>query len=532
MCEVRVAPSGPDTYRSEYPLQNSGGVCPRGSSLAELLSCRGRIVEPARRVSDRWVPVDLQSACREIIRSAAGKAVTILLDGNVAVEQLTAAAAWCRAWDGASLCLVGAPAEEQMLLGFEGSGAKYLDNDGLSDCDGFVVIGDAFSANPTCASAVFDRRAGEPATPLVVIDAAAGKASKFATHLVALEPGTELGALSAVIRAAGADADVPAAVLAGDDTSVTPSAKVAGAAIAKCRKLGILIAAEYGRCNAWRQIGFLAGRLAEARGGGIAPQTHGANALAAVRLARKLGAVSLASALSSDDTVRVAVGCDVLGMLGLQEPAIPAVAAALPNVTSESAQVVLPVAMAGEIGGTYLSAGARKLRVAPLLPAPAGVPEPAEVVAELARAAGASAPVGAAEALAGEPLGPAEPSAAPAWSDPAPLVLLLGRQAMHAGCGELTAGGSWQAVVQPEAELRISPPDAQAAGIDNLAFVTVRAGANAVRARVRFAPELARGVIVLPEGLPSTRRLVPSSIDPDNDTITATPVAAEVIAGE
>jgi len=531
-CEVQVAPKGPDTWRSEYPLENAGGVCPRGSSLAELLSCRSRILEPARRVSGRWVPCDFQSACREVIRSAAGKGVTILLDGNVAVEQLTAAAAWCMAWDAASLCLVGEPSEEQLLLGLEGSGAKYLDNDGLSTCDGFVVVGDAFSANPTCASAVFDRRASEPATPLVAIDPAAGKVSKFATHRIDTLPGMELATLAALIRAAGAEADVPTTAFCRDEISVAPSAKAAGTAIADCSRLGVLIVAEYGRCNAWRQIGFLAGRLAEARGGGTAPQTNGANALAAVRLARKLGGISLASALSADDTVRVAVGCDVLGMLGLQQPVIAAAAAGLSNVTTDSAQVVLPVAMPGEIGGTYLSAGARTLNVEPALSAPAGVCGPAQVVAELARAAGVAAPVGVAEELAGDPLGQAEPGPAPAWSDPAPLVLLLGRQAIHAGCGELTSHGSWQRALQPEAELRMSPRDADAAGIGNLAFVTVRVGDAAVRARVRFAPELAPGVMVLPEGISVARRLIPSTIDSDNDTLTATPVAAEVIVGE
>ncbi len=524
-CRLSLSQAGPDNWKSEYPTEGGGGLCPRGSVVGELLGHSGRILWPARRGEGRRGPSDLASALKAIAGAADGREMVLLLDGNVSCEQMASAAAACSGWPQARLCLVVEPADHQLLLGAEASGAEYLSDEALKDCDGFVMIGDVFAANPMCSRGVFDRRKAEPRTPIVAIDSAAGSAAKFATHRVAVEPGMELSALQAVAAAAGADVggegwDAPAG---------SPSAAVAGAAIAGCQRLAVIVAAEHGRTASWRQLGFAAGRLANALGGGIAPQTNGANALVAVRLAERLNTISLAEALSGEDQLRVAIGADVLGMLGRDDLEVFAAAAALPNRTTEHAQIVLPLAMSAELGGTYLLSGARKAQVAALVRPPAGVPSPAELVGALASAAGAAGP----RTVPGLPdlsrLSAGAPSPAIAQSDPGGK-LLLGRQSIHAGCGELTAHGSWQRAVQRLPELRICPQDAREAGIKNLTVVTVRANGQSVHARVRISPELQAGRFVLPEGSAEARRLVGGQIDLAGESLAGEPVAVEVSA--
>jgi len=482
-CGLGLAPAGPDQWTPEYSAAAGAGVCPRGSALASLVAHPGRIVSPGRRRGDALEPVDMQSALRAVLAAAEGREVVLLLDGNVPREQIATAAAWADAWPAARLCLVVEPADAQVLAGVDASGADYLSDESLADCDGFVIVGDAFSANPRCSRGVFDRRRAQPRTPIVVIDPAVGAAAKFATHRVDVAPGGELAALKGLS---------------------------AGSPIEGCGRLGVLIAAEVGRTTRWAEIGYAAGKLAAAKGGGVAVQTTGMNALAAVRLAKALGTISLADALASDG-VRVAVGCDVAGMLGRDDVGILAAAAPLPNCTTEAAEIVLPLALPAESGGTFLRAG-EPTEVAALMPAPAGVGQPAELVAMLASAAGAARPAPAGVAEMGRLTG--EPPAGESGQAPSGTVLLLGRQAVDAGCGTLTGQAAWQAALEPRLELRMNPQDAAGANIENLATVTVRANGRVLTASARLAPELPAGRVVLPEGRPEARALLAGAVEP------------------
>ncbi|HAU36476.1 MAG TPA: hypothetical protein DCX07_02010, partial [Phycisphaerales bacterium] len=202
LCAVELARQGPGAWQCEPP-ENGVGLCPRGSALGELLGHRRRILSAARREQGRLRSISLPSACDAILHAAGERRIIFCLDANVPCEQILAAAAWCGAWRGAALCVALEPAEEQLLFGVEAGGADYLRAEELAECDGFLVIGDAFAANPTCARGVFDgRKNGNGRTPLVVIDAAGGTAGKFATHRPPVPAGREADVLG-VVAAAG-----------------------------------------------------------------------------------------------------------------------------------------------------------------------------------------------------------------------------------------------------------------------------------------------------------------------------------------
>lgn len=527
-CGLSLRRLGPDCLVSEPPMVAGGGLCPRGLAIGELLDAPGRIHWALRRVDAAQVEIGLAEAAQAIVAAAGDKELIFFIDGALPCEQLLAADAWCRAWPKAKLCVAGEPAEREMLLGTEASGAKYLSDADLAECDGFLIIGGAFEANPACSRGVFSRREVDARTPIIVIDPGGGSAAKFATHRIAAPPGAELAALAELAGAAGVDASGIAPPAGMDVKSV----RAAGQALAKCKHPAIILAAEYGRTGAWRQIGYLAGKLAGALGGGLTCQTTGANAMAAVRLGPRLATIDLADALARQDAAWVTVGCDLLGMLGIRGRGILAAAAALPNRSTAAAEFVLPAALPMELGGTYLFGGQQQVCLEAVMAPPAGAAEPADVIAAIARAAGVSepAPPGPVGELKRAAVGAPDMSAgAAAVAGPAP-VLLLGRQPADAGCGELTAHASWQAVIGSTPLVRLAATDARRLGVKDLDMVEVGAGEVSIRARVHISHSLDGGAVVLGEALLDARAMCPLHVDGAAGTTAGAPVPVKIEA--
>ena len=519
LCRLSLMRTGPDQWRVEYPAEAGAGLCPRGSMLGELTASPRRLRWCGRAGSS--AAPSWEQALSAVAAGMAGGAV-VLLDGNLPLEELAAAAHVARHWPAVKLALAVAPEDEQALLGVEASGAPYLADEELARCDGFLVVGDAYAANPRLARGVMDALKERPRSPVVVIDSGGGTTAGFATLRLAVRPGGEAEAL-------GGEA-------------------VAGA-LGACQKLGVLISAEPGRGGIWRRVGYLAGKIANEHKGGVAVATVGANALAAVRMRHELGLLSLAQALSGvaggtafqavqaqvgkpvppDAQVGkpvplVALGCDVLGLLGWTGPRLLAAASALPNETTAAAEWVLPLALTGEIGGTYLQAGTRQVKAAAMIAPPAAVTTPAQLLARLAMTAGINVPAFDGKLPSLNRLTPGEPPAVVAQPFQAvqaqpvravPRSLTAGRQALHSGAGSLTGLASWQRQLRPLPELRLNPADADELGLATGDAVELETPAGSAYAVVRLSASLARGCLAIAEGYSAARRLLAYTVAGD-----------------
>jgi len=536
--------------RGEVPLTNQGGLCPRGSALGEMLdppSAGRRILTPRVRDNGRSLPLSLCDAVERVIQATAGGEITVFIDGNLPVEQLQAAAAWTAAWRNADLCLMIEPAERDLLIGLESSGAPYLEPAAWADCDGFLLIGGVFEADPTCSRRIFERRKSDRKVPLVVIDPGGGSACKFASHRAVCPPGRELAVLTAVAAAAGLAVGACSPAERPSEDSEVPAeagltAGAAGAALKSCNRLAVVVTAEYGRCGDWGAIGCLAGRLAKAKGGAVAPQTSGANALAAVRIEHRLGTLPLARALSRTGDARVVLGGDLVDLPGwtqeLAARGVLAAAAALPNRTTQAAQIVFPMPLPPELSGTWLLEGSRATTVGSLAPPPAGVPTPEELLGAFVGHGGGAAPhppADVSELLARcDRPPPAAWLAPPGETEPPAdegLTLLLARQGLNAGTGEITAHASYQTIARAEPEVRLAPDDAHRLGLRNLQPVLVRSRHGQLRGRARLCPTLGSGTVVLDEALGEARRLLPCRLAPGGEDLVAlpAPVTVEVL---
>ncbi len=543
LCGLELTWQGPDLPRAEFPQQAGTGLCPRGSALGELLASPARIRWPQKRddVSRASRPREADENCAgkmpatpswrelsqaEALAAAAGAmagGAVVLFDGNVSIEELAQLARIGSAWPKIALCPVVLPEDEQALLGVEASGANYLADRELAQCDGFLIVGDAFAANPRLARHVFDAVRAGKRVPVVCIDSGGGVTGNFATQMIACPAGGELAALQDPKTAA---------------------------ALGSTQRLGVVLAPQAMRGAIWQRVAFLGGKLALAHGGGVAVATGGANALAAVRARRHYGWMSLASALDpSDSRPRICLGADVLGMLGWSGPGMALAAAPLPNQTTALAQIVLPLALPCEVGGSYLQAGREAVMVGAMMNPPAGSPTVSGLLAMLAQAAGVSAAGSAAASSLLERVRVAEPAdAPPAGSTGVSPVqhqscecgnsqagrlcypqLVLTPLAMHQADGSLSGHASWQRQAMPLSQVLMSAADAAQLGLEPMDVVTVKTGSGSAEARVRVVANLAAGTLAITPGDPQVRRLSPYAIDARRDALVSNPVLVEVV---
>lgn len=507
-CRLGLGYSAPDKPAVDYPLQNEGGLCPRGSALGELLASPARIRWPRKRNSGagNGSPALVDLSLSEGIAAAAAKmadGAVVLFDGNVSIEEMAVLAQVGKAWPALGLCPVVLPEDEQTLLGLEAAGATYLSDRDLAECDGFIIVGDAFAANPRIARYVMDAVKAAKRAAMVTIDSGAGVTGTFGTMQISCPAGGELAAFQ--------------------------NPKVA-AAVAATTKLGIVIAPQTARGPFWRWLGFLAGKLAQAHGGGVAVATTGANALAAVRARKHFGWMSLAAALSPENKLpRLAIGTDVLGMLGGTGGPIALAAASVPNETTAAAEIVLPVALGCESGGTYLQAGRHPVKTVALMAPPAGVPTAAALMTMLARARGIALPAAAEPAvhLHLDRISVSEPDELAVEAIDCKH-LVLTSLAMHQADGSLTACATWQRNTRPAAELRVGPADAAEMGLSSMDKVVVSSESGQAPAVVRLMKNIAPGTLSITCGYPAVRRLAPYTIDAKHDTLISRPATAKV----
>jgi anaerobic selenocysteine-containing dehydrogenase len=268
----------------------------------------------------------------------------------------------------------------------------------------------------------------------------------------------------------------------------------------------------------------VAGKLANAHRGGVSVQTTGANALAALRVRKQLGLLSPAEAFAPSQArgERAALGVDMLGVLGWDGPAAAVAAAAVPNRTTETAGLILPMALPCELGGTFVQAGTRAVKTSALLPPPAGVPTPAGLLRQMAAAAGVAVKPWSGQLPALDRLAVGAPPESPG-DGVAGRVLVGARDPIHHSAGELTSQASWQRQLRELPELRLAPADAGDLGVTDMDEVEVQTDSCRTRMRVRVVRHLTAGTLVASQGCGQARRATPCQIDADRDALVSPP---------
>ncbi|MFP4057049.1 MAG: hypothetical protein ACLF0G_09290 [Candidatus Brocadiia bacterium] len=527
-CPVGLAFEESGTATPEYPghaAQPRRGLCYRGHFLAELVGHPSRLHEATVRDGERarTAPAAHALSAAAQLLPAQREGLAVLLDGNLPCEELAAAVTAARqGLDIDRVAVFLPPVDEAVLRGLAATGAATLAEGEVAECDVLLAIGDPAATHPVIAGPVLDAVHKAREHRLLNIDCLRGRTARFATDFCQVRVGGEAAALAGILGAM--DALGAIGELAELDTA--QAAQMAGAdpgtleafakAIGGAKKLGVLIALPEGRCPAPGAVGALAGTVAQAKKGGVAPLCIYGNAVGAWRLAAGMGTVPLrrlaADAASGKVASLCVLGTDVVSALpGSPLAALPIVLAASPlaTATTARARVVVPMAFGFELDGTVLDGVGAKHELSAAAAPPRGAMAPSAILGRLGGPATAPSENELTELLADPPqVGLAEALGEPgSWAPQAPegqAMVVARADGWGFADGSVSGHVAWCALIEPQTTAHLNPEDAPSA-VDGT--VVLRGEDASVTIAALPNPDVPRGVAAVSPHLPETRSL-------------------------
>lgn len=508
-------------YLREVP-ELRRGVCNRGNMTAELLGLPVRV--DAARCCDRGTPhpVPLDEAIGVVAaaaKSAAG--TTVLVDGNLPVEDVAAALALGAASGGKVTVSAYLPAEDETALqGLAASAVKLLTPEELAECDAVLIVGDAFATHPVISRPVHELRKKNARASLVVVDSLKGKTSIFATHPLIVKPEGESRVLAVIADKLGVKGlgtlkvkEEDAAAVAGVST-----AALAGAAqaLAAAKKLGVILRPEIGKAANWDQIALLCGQIAAAKAGGVTACLTYGNALGSYRLS-----AGAAAKPRKSGAVTIVLGTDVVSVLSrrlcttmLDGVKTLVAAARVPTPTVGAADVVLPLALNFEAGGTTVTGSGEVITVDAVADAPGEAVSAGELVRRLAKALGISGVERKVDVKALEKMPAVDAKAVVKRGQPempaaaqGELTAVTRSDAVHFHTGGLTSHCEWPRYLAPNPVASIGADLAAARGISGGDRVKLTSSEGEATAVAEVVKDQRAGVVGLCSGFAEIRGL-------------------------
>jgi len=531
-CPAGVAIDEYGLVTPEYPGHTPDahhGLCARGHFLADLAAHPGRIREVMERGGGglRAVPRD-QARGRSVLLRGSREGLAVVIDGNLPCEELARAVHVAHVGLNVSrVAIFVPPADEAVLRGLSTSAAPRVQKEALADCDILLAVGDPFATHPLVASPIIDAMGKARGNRLLCIDSVRGKTAAFAAEFCQVRPGGEAAALAGILRGIGA-ADRVAALA---DCDLAQAAQLAGAdaaaleqlakSVAGAKRLGVVLSLPEGRCAHAAEAAALAAKIAEAKGGSICPLLSYGNALGAWRLTSQLGAVP-ASQLMHDIRAGhvnrlIVVGTDVVAAIPMPELSsveILAAVSAMPSATTARAQLVLPMALGFEVGGTIVD-GSGVVQTLSAVEPPRGALCPAEALEWLCPECEAMPATGVAALAAAEPRTSVdEVVGAPAgWAlaaEEGKLTIVSRADCLGFADGTTSRQLTWPAMIEPQPRVTLNPANSPAGGETfgwTAGAVTLRSDGVALTLPVEVSADVPPGVAAVSPNFPETRML-------------------------
>ena len=527
------------------------GVCARGHLVCDLAVHGKRLNEACVRSNgSAQTVVDPDAALDEVatrLQQFGPDDVGVVVAGENCRGIAAAQAFVQAAAPGATLAAYLPSEDEACLDGLTNCGATLASQEEVAEAEGLLVIGDPFASRPVLARAVHAAKLATDRLPMVVIDSIAGTTSKFASQAIVVPPGGEANCLAALLQSLS-DGSTKSQVgqdvlseLAGDAGDAAGSAAAAAEALSRVKQLVVVVAPEFGRGGDWGMTALLAGEIARVKGGKVFAALSAANALGAYRMARNLGAARMAQLYEDLVTggiqALLCVGVDLVTAWPRLEPTLSSrplvvAATALPNRTSQIANITLPLALAVEEPSVAVENDGTRIEAGGGLAPPRGARSAEDLFRDLASRMGKPlSEIEVEEPLLAGPgaVRPEEIASAVAESSPVgvgQLVLVAESNALQAGDGSLSRWTRWSTLTAPAPTIRLSPQDAEALNASSGTTLSCQG----ISLQVEVSDRVPQGVAAVPSYFAETRKLFECQADSERGRLTIGPTGLPLTA--
>ena len=532
---------------------SEGRLCYRGHYVAGLMTHPRRLTDGVRRQGGDGVGPGYSGvvgeAAKVIQAASASDSLGVLISGNLPMGEIAATARFFQSsLPARQVSVLVPPSDEAMLRGLSSEGVR-AGFEEMGQADSVLVIGDVLGTHPVLARSLLDIRQRNRRAKLITVDTIAGRTARFATTPLQARHGSEVHAATALALAAGASLKDIVAKAPGLSDVIGEGADLdtllnhcglargdveqVAAGLCEDEKSVILLANPPGRCGRGDLVAAAAECLAQAARSKLLPLYTWGGSVGALAVSRELRlagtAAWLAAARAGEFSAALVVGCDPVGMLpracaddsfGKIEHLV--VASAMPNATTEKAEIVLPLAFWFEMDGESIDHNGNSRALEALAEPPGAADTPRGLVNLLAERLGVE-PVEATGAVsAARPDGAGKDGGSGSSRESGGSSKAGGRKSAVGGNkvgsegdkdvfvvtsrtesldlfeGSLSRQLDWVSDIEPEPVLLISPADAASLGVCDRDVV----GMGDVELCARVSSAVPVGTVAVPPTVP------------------------------
>jgi len=522
------------TYVQGADSFTNGRLCYRGHYAAALLSHPKRLVEAVSKQDgegNHSHEALLAEAAGMIRNAGKENSLGVILSGNLPTSEL---------WDAAQFLqnlipsdhigIFIPPSDHSMLGGLSACTCKAAGWEDLTKAQTVFAVGDVLGTHPVLGHALMDILEKNPKTGLLNLDVIQGRTMRFASQGMKAKIGYELHALLGLASVAGVDIqdflrDAP------DVEELLSAAEISKADAERCvdairtsKQAVLLLTLPHGRNVDGELMALAAGRLCKATKAKLMPLFIQGGSAGAYGVAKTLGLSNTAQWLRAAregkfDTIFCA-DVDLAGCLpddlyketvGKAESLV--VAASMPSLTVERADISLPLAFWFEMEGQVLDYQGESVRLSALHEPAGGALSLVNLLNLLAETSG-TAPIDTVELNLSEKLGSIlNSSEVPAPlilrsepdSPPYPFTLISRTETLDLYEGGVSRMLDWPGTIEAEPAILIHPDDVDTLGIADQAIITLRNEFGSSRLMAKRNAAVPVGTAAIPATLPAMR---------------------------
>ena len=528
---------GAEQVLTEYVADNpltQGRLCFRGHYLAEMATHPLRLTDATARklegaeAGGRVTPDRAIAALAARLKEAGGR-TAVLVDGNLPTADIVSVLRLATDVIGANYAAVYLPVPDAAMLRAISPETPRIAFSDVAESEVVLAVGDAFATHPVISRPILEARKTRK-LKILGIDCMPNRLSPFAQEFLCVKPGAEAAALAALCtimnRPIPTEGDWAASHSAGEFAEMAgltaSDLKPIATALSQAKTSAILLAPVPGRMGNVAATASMAAALCS-DGVRLMPLFRYGNAVGAARAATTAPTVSWLEVVKATMTNKVdvllTVGLDLLRMLSAEDQShlrarVPLLAAAsvMRNRTTESADVVLPLAAAFEEDGSIIDASGGRVELTALMSPPGGAMKADALCARVASAMDSTLPdasqVDLGEAFEGRPCPPLGIEEMSAQG----LQLVARAAVPDFHLGALSRLFAWPAFLEPMPELHMNAADMKERHLVPRGIVKVRANGNGVAARLCIDAEVPPGMATVSTAFEGTRSLFRSRL--------------------